>query len=36
MPRLVAELERQFAEASELEAAIRRSVSDWHRDNAAE
>jgi len=31
MPRLVAELERQFAEGRELEAAIRRNVSDWHK-----
>jgi type I restriction enzyme M protein len=29
MPRLAAELERQFAEARELEAAIRRNLSDW-------
>ena len=31
MPRLVAELERQFAEGRALEAAIRRNVSDWQR-----
>ncbi len=29
MPRLVAELERQFAEAREFEAAILKNVSDW-------
>jgi type I restriction enzyme M protein len=31
MPRLVAELERQFAEARKLEAAIRRNVADWQK-----
>jgi type I restriction enzyme M protein len=29
MPRLVAELERQFAKGRELEAAIHRNLSDW-------
>ena len=31
MPRLVAELERQFAEGRELEMAIRGNVSDWYK-----
>jgi hypothetical protein len=31
MPRLVAKLEKQFAEARELEAAIRGNVSGWRK-----
>ena len=31
MPRLVAELERQFVEGRELEAAIRRNVLEWRK-----
>jgi type I restriction enzyme M protein len=36
MPRLVAELEKQFGEGRELEAAIRRNVSDWHKTGQSE